>query len=117
MRIPKVFIFMAIALIVMFYGYKALQFDQRVKMFNTRIQIGDSMAKVLTYMGSPTCLTAGYNVEKELADRYGLRDREALLLVYRGIFYFRDDLDLVFDPDTGRLIEKDRAFITWHYEE
>jgi len=111
-RIPKAFVFTVIALIVIIYGYEAWQFDQRVKVF-TRIQIGDSMAKIVRLMGQPSGLNPDYPVGEELADRYGLKTGKAILLVYRGIYFLREDLNFVFNPDTGKLIEKDRAFISW----
>ncbi|HOW86663.1 MAG TPA: hypothetical protein P5119_12440 [Candidatus Aminicenantes bacterium] len=112
----KKLIFVAIALIAAFYGYKAFQFDQRVKTFNTRIQIGDTMARVLTLMGRPSRHNHGHFVSDELADRYGLKTRETILLVYRGFYFLRDDLNFVFNPDTRELIDKDRGFIMGRLE-
>ncbi|HOW86664.1 MAG TPA: hypothetical protein P5119_12445 [Candidatus Aminicenantes bacterium] len=118
-RIRKEFIIVAIALVFIFYGYMALQFNHKVKTFDTMIQIGDDMVKVLVLMGRPSCHNAAYPVQKELADRYGLKSGKAILLVYRGFYFLRNDLNFVFNPDTGKLIEKDRASIIWwpSYEE
>ncbi len=113
MRIPKAFVFSVIALIVVFYGYKALRFNEKVKAFDTRIQIGDSMAKVIRLMGQPSGINPDYPVGEELVVRYGLKTRDTILLVYRGIYFLREDLNFAFNPDTGELIEKDRAIITW----
>jgi len=113
-RIPKKIVFVAITIVVVFYGYKAIQFNKKVSVFNTRIQIGDNMTKVRALMGRPTHILAANPIRQELADRYGLKTRETILMVYRGGRYFRADLNLIFNPDTGELLEKDRASHWWY---
>jgi hypothetical protein len=100
--------FIAVFIFMLFYGYKALQFDSKVKIFNSKIRVGESFGKVRELMGTPSFYDGDFRIS-EVGNPQGLRTRQIILMVYRGTYYFRSDLNLIFDRETRRLLEKNRA--------
>ncbi len=86
-----------------FYIYKAVQFDQRVRLFNMRIQIGMEEEEIFAILGPPSYIDWG----KKMTDNKNKRFNE---IVYRGSWFIRDDLILYVDATTLKLEIKKRAF-------
>jgi len=92
----------------LFYGYGAWTFDRKVKIFNTKIQLGDNPADVRALLGAPSHVIVEHQEKKTKRDNQLMRPDHTATWIYSGMLFFRDDLCLVFDGQTQRLIEKKR---------
>lgn len=90
-----------------FFGYGALNFDKKVRIFNSRIQVGDSISDIRMLLGRPSIVF--FQSPSTNKGVYGqtMGTGWTILWVYRGSL-FRNDISLIFDRDTGKLIEKNR---------
>jgi hypothetical protein len=96
------------AIFLMFYIYRWVQFDHRVRLFDTKIQIGMTEIEAFVYLGPPSSyLTDLTDVnDKEFVSRAKKYDR----IAYKGTFFLRDDLVLYFDAGNKRLVYKGRQY-------
>jgi hypothetical protein len=108
-KIPNRLIIVAIAILFAFYCYGAFQFNNKVRIYNNKIQIGDSETLVWALLGPPSHYDGNYRTIEETSDRKDSKTRHLALMVYRGFFFVRSDLILIFDHDAGTLIEKSRG--------
>ena len=97
-----------LALLGAVYGYGAWKFDKRVKTFNTDIQMGDSYEIVRTQLGRPSLVLFDYATTEQMRPGQNKGTEGTVLWVYSGSLYLRDDLSLIFDRNTGKLIKKNR---------
>ena len=109
-KISKKPIVVITVLLVSFYAYKAFEFNSKVRNFNTKIHVGDSIAYVIGLLGRPSLYDDDHVAEEDkehnqASDKGG----RTILVVYRGLIYLRSDLNLLFDHDSGKLKEKNRA--------
>ncbi|MBP7706457.1 MAG: hypothetical protein KA243_04330 [Candidatus Aminicenantes bacterium] len=90
------------------YVYGAWKFNNKVRIFNTRIEIGDSFDDVDVQLGRPSIIIAEYPRPIETGIGRVLETNRTILWVYSGAIFLRSDLSLIFDYDTGKLIDKSR---------
>jgi len=95
-----------IALLIYVYG--AWKFNNKVRIFNTRINIGDGFNDVDVQLGRPSIIIAEYPRSIEAKAGRVSRTNRTILWVYSGTMFLRSDLSLIFDYNTGKLIEKNR---------
>lgn len=91
----------------LFYGYNAWKFDRKVRIFTTKIHVGDSINEVRALLGNPSHVIAEYRKAKK-EDLQLMKPDYSILWVYSGSLFIRTDLSLIFDGYTQRLIEKKR---------
>jgi len=94
------------AIIFVFYIYKWVQFDHRVRLFNTKIQIGMTELEVHAYLGPPSL----YSTDLDDIDdkKFVLKAKKYDEFAYTGTYFGRDDLVLYFDSESKRLVHKER---------
>ena len=98
-----------LALVCLIYGYGAWKFEKRVKTFNLKIREGDSSNSVCIQMGRPSHVLSEYATLEQVGHGQEKGTARTILWVYSGSLYFRNDLSLIFDRDTGKLINKNRV--------
>ncbi|MBC7360810.1 MAG: hypothetical protein H5U06_00760 [Candidatus Aminicenantes bacterium] len=102
----KLFVIFLIIIGLIYYLYCCFMFQKKVEIYNKRIQIGDSIDEVLLLMGKPTLYDDMYHSE--------LNGDRAIRLIYEGKFYLlSEDIELIFDYKTRKLIQKERGLIFW----
>lgn len=102
-KIPMPIIIIILVIPVLYYVYGFYKFETRVKIYNENIQVGDPLAIVLALMGKPSEFSdhTSFNVNGE--------ERPAIIIIYYGIYYLRENILLVFDYETKTLIHKERS--------
>jgi hypothetical protein len=90
------------------YAYGAWKFNNKVRIFNTIIEIGDSFNDVDIQLGRPSIIIAEHPRPIETGAGRVSRTNRTILWVYSGAIFLRSDLSLIFDYETGKLIEKNR---------
>jgi hypothetical protein len=91
-----------------FYVYKLVQFDHRVRLFNDKIQIGMTEVEVLVYLGPPS--TFSQDIDETFTEKFAAEGKKYDEIRYKGAFFLRDDLFFYFDSETKRLVYKQRAY-------
>ena len=97
-----------VALLGAIYGYGEWRFDKRVKTFNSSVQIGDSYEVVRVQLGRPSLVLYDYATTEQVGLGQNKGTEGTVLWVYSGSLYFRNDLSLIFDRSSGKLIKKNR---------
>lgn len=92
----------------LFYVYGAWKFDNKVRIFSTRIEIGDSFNDVNVRLGRPSIIITEYPRSIEAKAGRVSGTNRTILWVYSGTIFLRSDLSLIFDYSTGKLVEKKR---------
>jgi len=93
----------------LFFGYRAWKFDKKVKVFNTEIYIGDSLTNVRAKLGAPSRIIIERKSNKRETKYVLAKPSISILWIYNGSYFLRNDLCLVFDELTKRLVEKKRG--------
>lgn len=100
--------FAIFAVACLIYGRNARRFDQRVRTFSSIIKIGDSFDTVRIQMGRPSRVLSGCVTLEQTDKGQNIKTAGKVLWIYSGLLYFRNDLCLIFDCNSERLIEKNR---------
>jgi hypothetical protein len=100
-KIPKLFIIILLAIPILYYIYGCYRFEKRVQAYN-KIQEGDHIIMVLAKMGKPSHYDDLYYIKE------GNEEKRAILVIYEGLYYLRDNIVLIFDYKTERLLRKER---------
>lgn len=106
-RCLKIAAILVLIVLSLYYLYANIRFHKRVKIYNEMIQIGDSIDKVLSLMGKPTIYDDLYYIKQDGENKRTLR------VIYEGKIYFMNDIILIFDYETAKLIQKERAMLFW----
>jgi hypothetical protein len=106
-KISKKAIIIPLSFLLIYYSYCAIRFNNKVRLYNTKVQIGMNETYVWALLGPPSY--GDWNILKETSVGEEQRKRRSILYVYRGIYFLRDDIILYFDYETGKLFEKSRG--------
>jgi hypothetical protein len=91
------------------FGYSAWKFDRKVRVFNTKIHIGDSLISVRVKLGAPSQIIIEHQDNKRETKYRFTKSTQSILWIYYGSPILRKDLGLVFDEPTQKLVEKKRG--------
>jgi hypothetical protein len=91
------------------FGYSAWKFDRKVRAYNTKINIGDSLTSVRATLGMPSRIIMEYDNNNREIKYEPMKSVRSILWIYEGSYFLRDDLCLVFDELTLKLVEKKRG--------
>jgi hypothetical protein len=97
--------------VIVFFSISWVRFNTRVGIFNDKLRLGMSELEAWILMGPPSASYSSW--DKSATLRIGGVEQKLNVIeyVYKGTYFLRDDIVLIFNAKTKELVSKKRAQI------
>lgn len=107
-KIPKILLIAIMILIIVIYIDGFVKYKKKIEAFDNKIKVGDPISKVRVLLGKPSMINNRYSIT--IDDK----EKRTVFYVYRNWLYLDfEDLVLIFDKETGELLEKRRELVIY----